>query len=330
MSDETADRVGETKGRVVVGVDGSEESLRALDLAVCEAVRRGTELETLYAAGWPRRSPVPVTAEDVERIRTAGAELVDAADQRARSREPELRTVPSVHTDSGAAEALVRAGRDAALTVVGARGHGGFTGLLVGSVALRVAAHCQGPVLVAGGSPRPPRERHEPRGQRAHPERGHRERGHRDEDDSAAAAAAPTLVGLTAGGEEDDAALRFGFAEAVRRGSPLRVLHAWTVPRLPGGLRLPEERYAAAREAAAHRVRDAVAPYREGHPEIAVSAEEQGGGPAASLVEASRAAGVLVLAAHRERRPGLGLRLGPVAHAVVHHAHCPVVLVPAG
>lgn len=311
MSDQAA--APGSKGRVVVGVDGSDPSLRALSRAVAEADRRGTDLEIVYAAGWPRRSAVQVAEDDVERIRTAAAELVDDAVLLAQETSPDLRVVPSVRTDAGAAEALVEAGRDAALTVVGTRGHGGFTGLLVGSVSLRVAAHCEGPVLVVGGHPegRPRRSGHAPA---PAPGGGGEHTG------------LATLVGLHNQG--DDPALRFGFAEAVRRASALRVLHAWPVPRLPGRLRLPADEYAAARESARRLVDEAVAPYREGHPELDVRADEEGGTPAASLIEASRAADVVVLAVHRRPQRALGLQLGPVTHAVLHHAHCPVALVP--
>ncbi|WP_181766050.1 universal stress protein [Streptomyces albidus (ex Kaewkla and Franco 2022)] len=284
------------EARVVVGIDGSEPSLRALDMAAEEAGRRGLALEMVYSAGWPKRSRVPVTESDLERIRVAAAAVLDEAGQRAQAVVPGLRTVPSVHTEALAADALVRASRTAPLTVVGTRGHGGFSGLLVGSVSLRAAAHSEGPLLVVG-----------------------------DSRESRSADHGTVLVGLPS--DADGAAVRFGFEEAARRGASLRVLHGWTQPRMPGRLQLPPREAQQARESAAELVRGVVAPVAKDHPDVKVSADEQGGSQAATLIEASRSADVLVIAVHRRSRR-LGLQLGPVAHAVLHHAHCPVLIVP--
>jgi nucleotide-binding universal stress UspA family protein len=73
----------------------------------------------------------------------------------------------------------------------------------------------------------------------------------------------------------------------------------------------------------------AVARLREAHPEVAADTDSVRGGPARTLLEATEAADLVVIAAHR-RRGNLGLQLGPVTHALLHHAHCPVVLVPVG
>ncbi|WP_314174150.1 universal stress protein [Streptomyces winkii] len=295
MNDRSAAHGAE--GRVVVGVDGSEPSLRALDMAAEEAGRRGATLEMVYSAGWPRRSRVPVTEADTERFRVAGAAILDDAGQRAHEHVPGLRIMAQVHTESLAADVLVKATRTAALTVVGTRGYGGFAGLLVGSVSLRTATHCEGPLLVVGDSRIG-----------GGPQRG------------------TVLAGVHT--EADEPALRFAFEEAARRGSSLRVLHAWSQPRMPGRLQLPRNEAQRAGAAASEQLREMVDPVSKKHPGVEVSAEEQGGSPAATLIEASRAADVIVIAVHRRQPRRLGLQLGPVAHAVLHHAHCPVVLVP--
>ena len=282
--------------RVVVGVDGSEPSLRALDMAAEEADLRGVALVLVISAGWPRRSRVPVTEADTERLRKAAAAVLDEAGRRALQHVPGLRVKAQIHTEALPADVLVKASRTAALTVVGTRGHGGFAGLLIGSVSLRVATHCEGPLMVVGES---------------------RKGG-------------PTERGKVLGGlhtEADEAALRFGFEDAARRGTPLRVMHAWHQPRMPGKLQLPPNEARQARSAASDLARKLVDPISQEHPDVEVTADEKGGSPAAILIEASRDADVLVIAVHRRQRR-LGLQLGPVAHAVLHHAHCPVVLVP--
>ncbi|NLU70613.1 universal stress protein [Streptomyces sp. HNM0574] len=297
MSDQSGG-TGRTN-RVVVGIDGSKQAQTALDRAVLEARARKAELEVLCGAGWPKRSAVPVTETDTEWLRRAAAEVVDAAVARVRERAPELDVFPRVESKSGAADALVEASRTAALTVVGTRGHGGFAGLLVGSVSLRAAAHCQGPLMVVGG------------------ERSVEE----------ATARGTVLVGVRSPAETET--VRFGFDEAQRTGSTLRVLHAWSRPPMPPNIPVPPSEDAGARQAATELVRAAVAPLREQYPDVRVKGREQSGPPAATLIEATRAADLVVLTTPRRRQRRLGLQLGPVVHAVLHHAHCPVVLVPA-
>ncbi|WP_329320553.1 universal stress protein [Streptomyces sp. NBC_01262] len=283
-------------GYVVVGVDGSDVSLRALDRAVEEAQRRGAALEIVH--GWPWGHGGEPTIDVPQSV------LEFAAD-RARQRAPELNIATTV-TGVDAAEALVRRGRDAVLTVVGTRGLGGFAGLLLGSVSLRVAAHSAGPLLVV--------------------------RGDRD---LARTALGYDQVLLGLESDADTAAAAFAFEEAARSKARLRVLHAWTYRQLtPVGLAtVPDERM---QEHLDRRSRDeaavpanAVARLREAHPEVAADTDSVRGGPTRTLLEATEAADLVVIAAHR-RKGNLGLQLGPVTHALLHHAHCPVVLVPVG
>lgn len=131
-------------GRIVVGVDGSEPSQRALDWAIEEAKLRGARLRLVCAWHVPAvvyggpgfapqlDEPLDKTFEEVAQ------EVVDDATKRARETGVEAET--SV-VQGQAAEALVEAGADADLLVVGSRGHGGFTGLLLGSVSAQCAHH---------------------------------------------------------------------------------------------------------------------------------------------------------------------------------------------
>ncbi|MEU8583009.1 universal stress protein [Streptomyces abikoensis] len=295
--------------RVVVGFDGSDPALLALDRAAEEAERRTASLEVVCGWPWglhlpktdtdPREKRQPPTAgtrpDEGQMLYDAGRVVMDAALERVRSRFPDLRAVPHLTTEP-AARALVRAGRDAGLTVVGTRGHGGFTGLLLGSVGLRVAAHCTGPLLVVRGGNAPSR--------------------------------GVVLVGLAS--EADDDAVRFGFEEARRRGAALRVLHAWQHRGVPGVLPAAELYWEGAddqRRCQAAVPAFATAVLREEFPDVEVRTESVYQGAGQALVEASADADVVVLATHRPRHP-LGLQLGPVTHAVLHHAHCPVALVP--
>lgn len=135
--------------RIVVGVDGSPGSKRALAWAVGEARARGAELVAVhawhpqYSAGYPFSG----VQYEPELYESSARELlhdeVAAADTAGLVYPVEARLV-----EGGAATALVEAGRDADLLVVGSRGHGGFVGLLLGSVSNQVAHHATCPVVI--------------------------------------------------------------------------------------------------------------------------------------------------------------------------------------
>ncbi|MFI9025223.1 universal stress protein [Streptomyces sp. NPDC053560] len=291
-------------GRVVIGFDGSAHAERALDCAADEARRRDAALEILAGWPWPKR-PLPdygVQDDEGKLLYSSARRMMDGAVERARSRAPNTLMIPSLTTES-AADALLRCGRTASLTVVGTRGHGGFAGLLLGSVSLRVAAHCTSPLMVV---------------------RGGVDRIH-----------GTAVLGLASDTDADPnvKALRFAFDEAARREAELRVLHAWQFPAPHADRTRPSQLswddVAGLRKAAEAVPQYAIARLAQEYPDVRASALTVCQSPAQALVESSRDADVVILAAHRRPRP-FGLQLGPVTHAALHHAHCPVVLVPTG
>ncbi|WP_369208543.1 universal stress protein [Streptomyces sp. PU-14G] len=284
-------------GRVVVGVDGSPHSLRALDRAADEAVRRGAELEVLCGGAPPRRSVVPETDSDTERMRRAGQEVADAAAERARKRAPGL-TVTPAGVREPAVDALVRASRTADLTVVGTRGRGGFRGLLLGSVGLRLAAHAAGPLMVVRGEV---------------PEPG-------------TARVGDTVVGLKWAGATEP--VEFAFQSAQRDGSTLWVVHSWNYPTLPGvSLKLSPKEPPEETKRAEKFLAEAVQPFRQRYGDVEVHTAQHQGAAAENLIRLSDGAERIVLGVRRENRR-LGLQVGPVVNAVLQHAACSVVLVP--
>lgn len=137
-------------GPVVVGVDGSDHSRLALETALKEAAVRQTELQVVWAwSGRPSldaqdKLPLIYNADDVTRmIEQQLSELL--ADVQAQ--HPQVPVQTQVR-NARAARALVAAADGAQLLVVGARGRGGFTGLLLGSVSQAVLHHSPCPVLV--------------------------------------------------------------------------------------------------------------------------------------------------------------------------------------
>jgi nucleotide-binding universal stress UspA family protein len=137
--------------RIVVGVDGSENAARAAQWAAREAEERGgLEVHLVYGLDLPRQygmlSPIP--GEDMEaRANAAGQEVLDKAREPLAAAHPEL-TITTAVSELGAAKTLVELSKNAAMVVTGSRGHGGFTGLLLGSVGSAVASHAHCPVVI--------------------------------------------------------------------------------------------------------------------------------------------------------------------------------------
>lgn len=136
-------------GKIVVGVDGSENARRALQWAIDEGRLRSWAVEAVHAWSYPYAGGteiVPLTI-DLSMIESAAREVLDTAvDSTDGSGLPS----PVVRTliNGGAARALLDASKDADLLVVGSRGRGGFTGLLLGSVSQSAVHHAPCPVVI--------------------------------------------------------------------------------------------------------------------------------------------------------------------------------------
>lgn len=139
--------------KIVVGVDGSEHSRPALAWAVEEARVRDAVLEVVLAwhepyVGGLGEMPMPVDHEAIQA--SYEEELERILQESGTEGVPIIRRVLA-HSAVGA---LLEAGEDADLLVVGSRGHGGFVGLLLGSVSQQVASHAPCPVVIVPGEDR--------------------------------------------------------------------------------------------------------------------------------------------------------------------------------
>ncbi len=150
MTDRTLQRV-DVDGGVVVGIDSSFSSLRALSLAAEEAVRRGATLHVVRA--WtmrttPRPSDCPPGAvPSIQQYESAAREDTEKLIASRLGDDPPCDVeIHVVHSPSP--QALLSASRGAELLVVGHRGHGGFSGLMLGAVAEQCVRHASCPVLV--------------------------------------------------------------------------------------------------------------------------------------------------------------------------------------
>lgn len=142
------------KARVVVGIDGSAQSEQALRWAADFASKSGAWLDVVTAWDYPIAygwSMLPDGWNPGDDMAKAQSEAIDSAF--GPDRPGNLRTFVR---EGNPAHVLLFEGRDAELLVVGSRGHGGFAGLLLGSVSAAVAEHATCPVLVVHGDRPPP------------------------------------------------------------------------------------------------------------------------------------------------------------------------------
>ncbi|MFG1882483.1 universal stress protein [Micromonospora sp. NPDC049102] len=281
---------------VVVGVDGSEPSLRAVRLAAVEAVRRHRPLRVVHGFIWPLLH-VPVApgpdAPPGAGLRQRATELVARAVAEAEATTPGLPTSGEI-IDGEAAAVLVGESPTAALVVLGDRGLGGFSALVVGSVAVQVSAYADCPVLVARGTQRPD---------------------------------GPVVVGID-GSPASLLAADFAAETAVTRGVPLRAVHAY---RHPGSSGPGDMQPLVYDEAQLHGEQEKLLtgwldelPAR--HPGLRLTCRATRERAGAALAEASRDAQLLVVGG-QGRGEVTGLLLGSVSQSVLHHARCPVAVV---
>ncbi|MCM3300469.1 universal stress protein [Streptomyces pseudogriseolus] len=280
---------------MVVGVDGSESSLRAVDWAADEAALHGLPLRIVHAYRWDRYEGAALAREFGKPSgRVTSDDILVVATRRARRHHADL----PVTTEAMAEEpeyVLLREARNASAVIVGTRGRGELADLLLGSVSLTVATAAPCPVIVI-------RENHDNRA--ADGRHGRVVVG---------AADAPT------------AAVRFAYEEARRRGAALDAVRAWRCPThgAAGHPLLTGTPERAHEERAAKELQAALA---DAPADVELHRHTVEGPARQVLLTASNEADLLVVG---RRRPGqFGHSLGRVAHTLLHHSACPVAVVP--
>jgi nucleotide-binding universal stress UspA family protein len=139
--------------KIVVGIDGSEAAKNALRWALEEARLRSAKIVAVHAWEAPPAMPEPGPAPGFDlvgilpEVEEAGERLVKAVVEEVVGDDSDV-TVEPVAIQGPAASVLVEAARDADMLVVGSRGHGGFTALLLGSVSQQLAHHAPCPLLI--------------------------------------------------------------------------------------------------------------------------------------------------------------------------------------
>lgn len=282
---------------IIVGTDGPDRSVPAIQWAAEEAVRRDHVLRIVHTIPWLYGAPIDpgagvVPDEEIAR----GRKALEKAACLAREHAPGV-TVESELIVGGAAAVLLERARTAVLVVVGAHGTGLAARLPIGSTALAVVTHASVPAVVV-------RE----------PEPGSWHE---------------VTVGVDEGGAEEPA-VRFAFVEAALRKARLRAIHVWSHPSSdrPGDVQ-PLVYDAAIVDGEERRILDDVlGAWREEFPDVEVCCETVHGRPARILAGASARSDLLVVGT-RGRGGFAGLLLGSVSHALLHSAHCPVAVVPS-
>jgi nucleotide-binding universal stress UspA family protein len=136
--------MNDPQGRIVVGVDGSDASLDALRWALRQAQLTNSELAAVSSWYYPSQI-AEFVADDID----WGARARSLLDEALASVDAEGDVTVTRTTAQGhPAQVLCDASKDADLLVVGSRGHGGFAGMMLGSVSVHVSAHADCPVVV--------------------------------------------------------------------------------------------------------------------------------------------------------------------------------------
>ncbi|WP_328336356.1 universal stress protein [Streptomyces violaceus] len=288
---------------VLTGIDGSENSSAAADWAAREAALRDVPLRLFHAS--PPLPGTTVPGPALDRLRHMGTRMLQQVVADLGDRYPDV-DVRGEQSDGAPAEALLAAAGEAGLLVVGTRGTGGFEGLAVGSVALRMAAAAPCPVVLVPQRP-----------------------GAFGAVTQAAREAAHVVVGYDAHHPVGEAA-DYAFSDAEARASLLRVVQAWAFPAeavSPRTLVVTEEDRATWEDQEVLQLSDALRAWRDKYPRVTVRTDVLLLHPAEALLNTSRGAALLVVGRRTDPQAAEG-RLGPVTHSVLHHARCPVAVVP--
>ncbi|MFI9722729.1 universal stress protein [Streptomyces sp. NPDC052396] len=277
---------------VSVGFDGSAESLAAAVWAGREAVLRKVPLRVVYALEWRAGNLQFSPGASAQREWVEGR--LEVAQEELSQTHPDL-AIELERVPEPPVKVLIDAAHASAVLALGSRGLGVVQGFLLGSVSLPVVAHASRPIVVVRAPEVP----------------------------AALAGDGPVVVSLGLDGPYGPL-LGFAFEAAALRGAPLNVVQV----REQAG-----DGTAVAAERDNNDLAEALRPCREKWPAVEVSERPSAGPVAPHLTEAAAHAALLVVGRRKRRHklgPVPGVRIGPVAHAVLHHATCPVAVVPYG
>jgi len=285
---------------IVAGTDGSKEAMRAVEWAAREALLRSAPLRIVSAAALLPRMIGSHAMSDYDTV----ADLLrqDRDRSLASAAERAAKTAPGLLIDTDPltgepAQAVAGSGAGALMLVLGSRGVSAFAAMVLGSVSRYAAIHASCPVVVV-----------------------------REE-----SAAMHKQIGVGVSDHEGSAAaLEFAFEEAALRKASVMAVHAWHTPEFdisragqaPAGPAADVLQAAAARE-----LESLLDNWREKYPDVPVSQDVVHGHPGRALVGLSARADLVVIGRHSTHSTAHGP--GTVTHAVLNHAHGPIITVPS-
>jgi nucleotide-binding universal stress UspA family protein len=284
---------------VVVGVDGSLGSDIALRWAVEEARSKKLPLRLVCAYTWNINLPSLAPHErgpGAAAIRRTADDALQAALELIDGSSGDL-DIATAAVEGPAKDVLIDEAENAAVVVLGSRQLQASGSFILGSVGASGAAHGSCPVVVTRGPAGWPPEQ------------------------------SKLVVGVDAG-EDSQAVLEFAFDMAARHGTPLHAVLCWH-PSLFSLQRWTGHNVEDARTEAEIWLSTSMAGWQEKYPDVAASGVVLDAHPVGGLVEASLSE-YLVVVGKKGRGARAGTVLGSVSQGVLHHATCPVAVVPVG
>ena len=287
---------------VVVAVDGSEASKNAVRWAANTAMKRGIPLriassytvpQFLYAEGMvpPKELFDDLQAETLEKIEAARAVAHEVA--------PDIKIGHTI-AEGSPIDMLLEMSHDVTMVVMGSRGMGGLSGMVMGSVSASVVSHASCPVVVV------------------------REDNHVTESTKYG----PVVVGVD-GSEVSQKATHYAFAEAAARGAELIAVHTWMdmqVQASLAGLSAAQTEWAEVEKEQGALLTERLAEFQAEYPDVPVKKVIARDRPVRALAYAAAGAQLLVVGSHG--RGGFkGMLLGSTSRALLQNAPCPMMVV---
>lgn len=285
---------------VVVAVDGSESASSAVVWAARAAADLGRSLHIATVVHIPAfYYAEPYLAESFkDELRgNAATRLENARRLAAESVDIDLEIVPEM-IEGAVSDQLIELSRRAHLTVVGPRGHGEFTGLIVGSTTVSLVTHGRSPIVVVRG----------------------RVQG------GAPPAQGPVVVGVD-GSENSIEAVEHAFEQASARGARLVAVHVWSdVDMRPSLGATGDQAWSNVQTGEEVVLAERLAGFTERYPDVVVERVVARDRPVRVLSEYAETAQLIVVGS-RGRGGFTGMLLGSTSRALIHTADCPVLIV---
>lgn len=287
---------------IVVAVDGSDAGSAAVAWAANAATKRNAPLKLVTAYTMPQfmyaDGMIP-PQELYDQLEEEAMAKINDARELVRSFDENIE-VSYYIAESTPIDLLLQLSEEADIVVMGSRGLGGLSGLVLGSVSSAVVSHASSPVVVV----------------------------RKDNDVTVNNKYGPVVVGVD-GSDISRKALEYAFREADARGATLRAVHSWADAQVQTslvGLAAVQSQLDAMTAQERKILQDELAPMREKYPDVKVEEVVDRDRPIQVLKDKSDDAQLLVLGSHG--RGGFrGMLLGSTSRALLQYAPCPMMVV---